>query len=266
MSEPESSSSLSPGEIARIAAKDRLTAIENGPDTVAAGLATHFKHIILDGHNRICFIDSRNLADRIFMDPAYTDSKVYYWFLMNDSEASSDEELLEEYATLRGVMSEMGNPEDLSYEQFLSITNNGPTTHTSHFTLLVRCADRTFFSTLSASSPLISNQAFGSSPILTVLKLLSMTHAFTKWFLSHRSHLTNRNVLQTPPFGMTGDLSLPLGSYRVWIDYGLSSAYYQSMNSDLIIYQNESGAIELKGDFSHETIWATQFMRAYSFL
>jgi prophage maintenance system killer protein len=30
------------------------------------------------------------------------------------------------------------------------------------------------------------------------------------------------------------------------------------MNSDLIIYQNESGAIELKGDFSHETIWATQ--------
>lgn len=145
MSEPESSTSLSPGELARIAAKDRLTAIENGPDTVAAGLATHLKHIMLDGHNRICFIDSRNLADRIFMDPAYADSKVYYWFLMNDSEASSDEELLEEYATLREVMSEMGNPEDLSYEQFLSITNNGPTTHTNHFTLLVRCADRTFF-------------------------------------------------------------------------------------------------------------------------
>lgn len=30
------------------------------------------------------------------------------------------------------------------------------------------------------------------------------------------------------------------------------------MINDLIIYQNESGAIELRGDFAQETIWATQ--------
>lgn len=30
------------------------------------------------------------------------------------------------------------------------------------------------------------------------------------------------------------------------------------MTNDLIIYQNESGAIELRGDFAQETIWATQ--------
>jgi hypothetical protein len=28
--------------------------------------------------------------------------------------------------------------------------------------------------------------------------------------------------------------------------------------NDVIIYQTKSGAIQLKGDFSHETIWATQ--------
>ncbi|MEK7606941.1 MAG: hypothetical protein AAB444_02000 [Patescibacteria group bacterium] len=27
---------------------------------------------------------------------------------------------------------------------------------------------------------------------------------------------------------------------------------------NLVIYQAKSGAIELRGDFSHETIWATQ--------
>lgn len=31
-----------------------------------------------------------------------------------------------------------------------------------------------------------------------------------------------------------------------------------SFNNNVIIYQAKSGAIELKGDFSHETFWATQ--------
>ena len=29
-------------------------------------------------------------------------------------------------------------------------------------------------------------------------------------------------------------------------------------NKELVIYQTKSGAIELRGDFSHETLWATQ--------
>ena len=32
----------------------------------------------------------------------------------------------------------------------------------------------------------------------------------------------------------------------------------KKIKNNIIIYQAKSGAIELKGDFSHETIWATQ--------
>ncbi len=32
----------------------------------------------------------------------------------------------------------------------------------------------------------------------------------------------------------------------------------QKTTKEVVIYQSKSGAIELKGDFTHETVWATQ--------
>ncbi|HCU70362.1 MAG TPA: death-on-curing protein, partial [Candidatus Moranbacteria bacterium] len=39
----------------------------------------------------------------------------------------------------------------------------------------------------------------------------------------------------------------------------------KKVNENIIIYQAKSGAIELKGDFSHETVWATQMQIAEAF-
>ena len=39
----------------------------------------------------------------------------------------------------------------------------------------------------------------------------------------------------------------------------------KAKTKDLVIYQAKSGAIELRGDFSHETIWATQAQIAEAF-
>jgi hypothetical protein len=32
----------------------------------------------------------------------------------------------------------------------------------------------------------------------------------------------------------------------------------QKKQNDLVIYQTKSGALQLRGDFSRETVWATQ--------
>jgi hypothetical protein len=39
----------------------------------------------------------------------------------------------------------------------------------------------------------------------------------------------------------------------------------EKQKSNIVIYQAKSGAIELKGDFSNETIWATQAQIANTF-
>ena len=39
----------------------------------------------------------------------------------------------------------------------------------------------------------------------------------------------------------------------------------KNINNKVIIYQAKNGAIELRGDFSHETVWATQAQIAQLF-
>lgn len=104
MSEQESIPSISPGEATRLIASARLAEIENGTDQVAASIATHLNEIMHDGNNRMCFRDSRKLAELILNDPKLKDTKVCYWFLMQDSPALTEEELREEYEFLQLIM------------------------------------------------------------------------------------------------------------------------------------------------------------------
>jgi hypothetical protein len=61
------------------------------------------------------------------------------------------------------------------------------------------------------------------------------------------------------------EIGLEIRGLKLYLCYNYKTMTKKSKPKETVIYQTKSGALELRGDFSSETVWATQAQIAQAF-